>query len=396
MKITKAPGLGRFGAIIENFDYDSIDAWRELKEINLKSLVTLIKGDGTNVFDKIVKNIPIIGRARRTREAVLEMQYGSDFYLNVNKWEEYDKQALEANRRWSKTANLPNNWGAVGGQVDENGKSLGVFSGTRCLWHSNESGCLYFSPLVVLYGHKGMIGSSTGFCSSTDWYEKQSESFRSELDELIVHHDYKPYSIGPDADEQHEAAMRRNFTQFGGVDMPLVIKSPGGIKGIHFTEGTVTHFLGMSKKDSDALIEKLVKELYVEEYMWHSWWPNDQGDFMLFDNTIVAHNRTLRPDVDIKAAIEKRVAYRHPCDYRGMNDYEPFYQEEYNKKRREYTDRIFYNSDMFDRHQTKRLIESMTETERIEYVKRFNLDELEKIMNTNIFTDAPHLAKFTK
>jgi hypothetical protein len=397
MKISKAPGLGRFGAIVDDFDYDSIEAWQELKELNLKSLVTLVRGNNTDVFNKVVKNIPIVGRARRTREAILEKQYGEDFYLNPDKWNEYDRQALAANKRWSTSfSELPNNWGAVSGKLDDTGKAMGVFAGSRCLWHSNESGCYYFSPLVVLYGHQGMVGSSTGFCSSADWYEKQSESFRSELDELVAFHDYKPYAIGPDADEQHEAAMRRNFTQFGGAEIPLVIKSPGGIKGLHFTEGTITHFVGMSKKDSDALMAKLLKELYVEEYMWNSWWPNDRGDLMLFDNTIVAHNRTIRPNLDMVKFIENRIAYRHPCDYRGMNDYEPFFQEKYNELRRNFTDRIFFNSDMFDKHQTKKIIESLSEEERAEYVKRFTEQELATILATDIFTEAPHLSKFVK
>lgn len=397
MKLTKAPGLGRFGVIVDGFDHSSPDDWQELKELSLQSLVVFVRGNNTDVFDQVTRNVNIIGRARRTREAILEIQYGSDFYKNVEKWEDYDQEALAANRRWSTSfPDLPVNWGAVTGKLDDNGKAMGAFSGNRCLWHSNESGCSYFSPLVVLYGKQGMINSSTGFCSSTDWYEKQTEAFRSELDELVAIHDYKPYAIGPDADEEHEAAMRRNFTQFGGSEMPLVIKSPGGIKGLHFTESTITGFVGMSKNESDKLIEKLVDELYIDEYIWNCWWANEQGDFIVFDNTIITHNRTVRAGMDSNAVIQKRVAYRHPCDYRGMNDYEPFYQEKFNKGRREFTDKIFFNSDIFDKHNIKHLINSMTEYERAEYIKRFNDDELSAILSTDIAIQAPHLANFAR
>jgi hypothetical protein len=246
----------------------------------------------------------------------------------------------------------------------------------------------------MLYGKAGMVGSATGFCSSTDWYEKQSESFRSELDELVAIHSYKPYSIAPDADEGHEAVMRRNFTMDGGAEIPLVIKSPGGIKGLHFTWATVTGFSGMTKKESDKLIDKLVKELYVSEYIWDAWWEKDQGDLLLFDNTIVTHNRTLKEGVDLKETIAKRFGIRSACDYQGI-DYEPFYQEEYNLKRKVYMDPMNHNSHALYKHHTKLTIQSMSESDRIGYVKRFTQERLEEIMSYNLLDD-PHLHRFIK
>jgi hypothetical protein len=63
------------------------------------------------------------------------------------------------------------------------GNSLGGFTrDAECLWHTHESGCHYFHHLNVLYGAKGMLNTSTGFVQAADWYEKQSESFKSELD----------------------------------------------------------------------------------------------------------------------------------------------------------------------------------------------------------------------
>jgi hypothetical protein len=46
MKVSKIPGLGRFGVFIDNIDLNSIteDEWMEIGKIHLESLVTIIRG----------------------------------------------------------------------------------------------------------------------------------------------------------------------------------------------------------------------------------------------------------------------------------------------------------------------------------------------------------------
>jgi hypothetical protein len=393
MKVTKVEGLGRFGAIVEDMNYESIEDWERLKQINLETLVTVVRGGGQDRFDSLARNAPIVGRPRRSHETILIKKYGPQPYLKMDQWDEVDKMAAKANARWAKHQHLPENWHLVTGETDHEGKSLGAFGNVECLWHSNESGCYYFTPLVVLYGARGMLGSSTGFCTTTDWYEKQSNAFRSELDQLIAHHEYKPYSVAPGADTDHEAVLRRNFYMDGGAQIPLVIKSPGGITGLHFTFSSVQHFVGMSKNESDALIKKLVDELYVPEYMYDAWWEHDTGDFIMFDNTITAHNRTLRPGLPLAETLFNRVAYRSHMDYRGLTDYKPFFQQEYNERRKEYTEPMNYVSDLIDKHGTKKYIMSMTDQEAKEYCSRFTEQELADIMNTDI-TQQPSLINF--
>lgn len=384
MKVTKVEGLGRFGAIVEDMNYESIEDWEKLKQINLETLVTVVRGAGVDRFNSLARNADIIGRPRRSHEVIMMKKYGPDPFARYEEWDEVDKMAVRANKRWANHRQLPENWHVVSGETDQEGNSLGAFGGVECLWHSNQSGCYYFTPLVILYGATGMVGSSTGFCSSTDWYEKQSNAFRSELDQLIAHHEYKPYAVAPGADPDHEAVLRRNFYMDEGADMPLVIKSPGGITGLHFTFSSVQSFVGMSKKESDALIKKLVDELYVPEYIYDAWWKNDTGDFIMFDNTIVTHNRTLRPGLPLAETLSKRVGYRSHMDYRGMTDYEPFFQEEYNNRRKEYTDPMNHVSDLIDRYSLKRIIMSLNEESAKEYCKRFNTVDLEKIMSVDL------------
>ena len=47
MKISKIPGLGRFGVFIDDVDLDAIsnEEWLEIGKIHLDSLVTVIRGN---------------------------------------------------------------------------------------------------------------------------------------------------------------------------------------------------------------------------------------------------------------------------------------------------------------------------------------------------------------
>ena len=46
MKVSKIPGLGRFGVFIDDVDFYSMpdDQWQEIGKIHLDTLVTIIRG----------------------------------------------------------------------------------------------------------------------------------------------------------------------------------------------------------------------------------------------------------------------------------------------------------------------------------------------------------------
>ena len=91
--------------------------------------------------------------------------------------------------KWKMTEDYglsPHNWARVTGKRDVQGDLTGIFGDTELLWHSNESGIYSFAPLVALYGAQHMSTSATGFCQMTDWFERQTQAFQSELKELVV------------------------------------------------------------------------------------------------------------------------------------------------------------------------------------------------------------------
>jgi hypothetical protein len=389
MKITKINGLGSFGAYVDNFEWDSIDAWKELQEVNLKTLLTVVRGNGTTQnFRSIIKNIYLLGTSRRSRDAYYIKKYGTDFINKFDSWDEDDKISFLIVSKWKMTEDYglsPHNWAQVTGKRDAQGDLTGIFGDTELLWHSNESGIYSFAPLVALYGAQHMTTSATGFCQMTDWYEQQTQAFQSELKELVAQHKWKPRAIEPQADDRYEIAMKGNFTGSSDdmVEMPLVIKSPGGITGLHFSEHTIIGFKGMSQTESDKLVDRIRTEVFNETYVYDHWWENDSGDLLLFDNTIMVHNRSIRPGLDITKELTQRLGYRCPMDYAGLEDYNPYFQEPYISRRNESMKLILEVGKLNQLREMKTTIAELAGDERREFLSRFPKDQVKDLLKSD-------------
>lgn len=336
MKITKMNGLGSFGVWIDDFDWKSPEAWKELEQLNLKYLVTVIRNNNQDAFEDILHNWNVISRLRYSSSVQLVDKYGENWSKPETYTDPTDRLMVESFKRISVDGNkYSGGWVRVTGELNDEGKNTGMFVDTELLWHSNGSGVKTFAPLVGLYGRRSMLGSSTGFSVSPDWLDEQTESFRSELEDLVAIHQWVPYAIEPTGIAECEEHLKNVFAEPEPSEMPLIMTSPGGHKGVHLGLGTVSGFKDMPKAESDALLEHLTKELTSPKWTMDVWWPNDQGDFYLFDNSITMHNRTFQPGTDIRAALQKRLGYRVAGDYASNQEWipsnDPAWLEERNK-----------------------------------------------------------------
>jgi alpha-ketoglutarate-dependent taurine dioxygenase len=345
MKITKIPGLGRFGIFIDDLDFNHItdEEWMEVGKLHLESLVTIIRGnklDHLTYYNLMMK----WGDNRWTRPLQLYKKYGkpikelfSKRLLDVN-----DRKDMINYKRWAVDKKYPGMI-RITPKKNENGDSIGIFGDGELYWHSNECADLGFTPGVSLMGVENMIGSSTGFCTTVDWYEKQTESFKSELDEIILIHNFRTTHTSFDDqerlhiehmmeyDETQKTFYHKNQCPIDNSEFPLVIQSPGGIKGLHYSVGTIDGIKGMKKSDSDKLLTKISKELFTEEYIYDHKYQSDT-DILLFDNSITLHNRSIE-----NGRAPDRMAYRIQFDYDKLTgeQYRPFFQDNFQKLRNE-------------------------------------------------------------
>jgi len=208
----------------------------------------------------------------------------------------------------------------VTGKRDANGNALGMFAEGELLWHSNESGTLTFTPGVALLGAENMIGSSTGFLTTPDYYENVSNAFRSELDEMILIHRFTPGRINPGLRMEQDEVMHANMCPEDDVEIPIVMRSPGGIVGLHYSTNTIYKIKGLTKRESDKIFKHINKELFVDKYIYDHWYQSNK-DFCLFDNSITLHRRL--------GDIKDRLCYRIQHDYSNLQDefWQPYLHE---------------------------------------------------------------------
>ena len=331
MKVSKIPGLGRFGIIIDDVDFNTItnEEWMEIGQLHMQNLVTVIRNHNLP-WSKMRHWVEQFGNQRYNQEYQVMKKYGKDWPWCVEQtlndtdlMEEVDKVRMRVLANMVQEAEKDKYILRVSGKVDEQGNATGMFADGELLWHSNESGTLTFTPGVALFAAENVVGSATGFMTTTDWYESVSETQRSELNELVIVHKFTPGKINPGMRYDQDEVMHGNMCPVDGVEIPLVVQSPGGITGLHYSPNTCYSVKGMSYTESIEFFKYLEKELFVEKYTYDHWYKND-NDLLFFDNSITQHRRL--------GDIKNRLCYRIQQDYSKLQNgkfWQPYFQEPY-------------------------------------------------------------------
>jgi alpha-ketoglutarate-dependent taurine dioxygenase len=332
MKISKIPGLGRFGIFIDDLDFNHItdEEWMEIGQLHLKNLVTIIRN--TNVsLTEYERRMLQWGNPRAIHIAKLAKKYNlkdtdlgelisNDVVNNVPVALEDKNWMLTVAHIVATEVSSTSSLLRVSGKRDQEGNPMGMFAEGELLWHSNESGQIDFTPGVSLLGSEGVVGSATGFATTSDWYESQTESFRSELDDMVICHEFTPGKINPGLPADQDQLMYKNMCP-DPVEIPLVIQSPLGIKGLHYSVNTIKSIKGMSETESQQMFDRINAGVFSKENIYDHWYAQD-NDLCLFDNSITQHRRL--------GGITNRLAYRLQHDYSNLTaPINPYFQEPY-------------------------------------------------------------------
>ena len=335
MRVSKIPGLGRFGVFIDdvNFEKLSVEEWNEIGQLHLTNLVTIIRDCNLNWKNQtewlmkwgdtrygIRYNI-LKKYAGKTWSQVIKLAIANDPSID-----DIDKLRLSNIARMQEIdPNTGRHVMRVSGKKDQDGNPLGMFAEGELAWHSNESGTLTFTPGVALLSSECMVGSSTGFLTTPDYYETVSNAFRSELDEMILLHRFTPGKINPGLRLEQDEVMHANMCPVDNTEIPIVMRSPGGIVGLHYSINTIYSIKGATKEESDKVFDEINKGLFVEKYTYDHWYQGN-SDFCLFDNSITLHRRL--------GSTDNRLAYRVQHDYSNLQEdfWQPYLTDEYAKK----------------------------------------------------------------
>ena len=324
-RITDIPNLEGYGVFVDDIDFKHLtkEEWIDLGKLHLNKLVMVIRNSGLKnkkVFYRVLKKW---GEHRQNYAAIVFSKYPwaegqVEKLLSSSEVSQEDKEYIKEFKRIGGHNRQEGNILRVTGKKI-NGYRTGLFAHGELLWHSNECGDLAFTPGVALLGQHGMTKSATGFMVTTPYYYSVSDSIRSELDEMVLTHNFVEGKINANGENN---IVYKNMCPFPNTEIPMVIQSPAGIKGLHYSFNTVTG------SNNDRLLAEVRKGL--EKYTYDYWWENDD-DLLIFDNTIVQHRR-LGDTTD-------RLCLRYQFDYTYLQDdlYQPYLQEPYITR---YTDRV--------------------------------------------------------
>jgi alpha-ketoglutarate-dependent taurine dioxygenase len=328
MKVSKIPGLGSFGIFIDDLDFNNLsdEEWTEIGNLHLKNLVTIIRNvdiHPTEYERRIhqwgtTRELQTLKVIKKYNETDVSQLLSNDVVNNVPVDQQDRDWVSNVSKVMAAEVRKGTSLVRVSGRKDRHGNPLGLFAEGELLWHSNESGQLTFTPGVALLGRHGVVGSATGFVTTTDWYEAQTESFRSELDEMIICHEFTPGRINPGLRKEQDDIMYRNMCP-EPTEIPLVIQSPIGIKGLHYSVNTINTIKGMSAEESQQVFDIINAGIFTEENIYDHWYQQD-NDLCLFDNSITLHRRL--------GGITRRLCYRMQHDYSKLTPIvSPYYQE---------------------------------------------------------------------
>lgn len=332
MKVSKVPGLGRFGIYIDDVDLMTIsdEEWMEIGQLHMENLVTIVR-NGNCTKDQFSELILKFGDTRYSIRPMLVKKYNMTWNelvdlvkIKSNLVDPVDAKGITSLLTTQEKTKNNKDVNRVTGGYDDNGHPKGLFADGELLWHSNESGTLTWVPGVALLAAENVVGSATGFVSTPDYYESVSNSFRSELDEMILIHTFTPGKINPGLSAGQDAVMNLNMCPID-AEVPMVARSPGGIQGLHYSINTVHSIKGMTKEESDAVFKEIDKNLFVEKYIYDHWYKNN-NDLLMFDNSITMHRRL--------GNIDGRLCYRIAHDYTNLQTgvYQPYLQKEFQKR----------------------------------------------------------------
>jgi alpha-ketoglutarate-dependent taurine dioxygenase len=332
MKISKIPGFGQFGHYIDDVDFNELtDAtWQEIGQIHLKGLLTILR-NVTISKDQFIYRMQQFGPIKADTRQHFMKKYGRvPDALDEKSLEGIDPDDqlyFKTKRHMLEKTEEGNFLTRVTGERDKDGNPLGFFDSGDLGWHSNGSGTLTFTPEVSLLGDTDMVGSATSFIQTVDYYDSLSSSFRSELDEMILIHNYTPGKINQSEidDPIVRIGIKLAFCPVDGNEVPLVVSSPGGHRGLHYTINTATGIRGMTDQESTKVFEEIDRGLFKHEYMYDHYYTQN-NDLLLFDNSVTLHRR-------IKGS-EKRKAFRIQYDPSLLLDtaWQPYHQPEFKKK----------------------------------------------------------------
>lgn len=187
--------------------------------------------------------------------------------------------------------------------IIENGKAIGLADAGQD-WHTDMSYSEPIAFLNVLYAlavpvRNGVALGCTEFLDMCAAYDDLPPEMKARIENLTATHDFNKFweEMLKRPGTQRKPLTPEQRAAKPPVSHPIVLKHPiSGRKALYCTVGYVTKVDGVSKSESDEILDFLFKHQIQDKYKYrHSW---AVGDVLAWDNLWTMHNAIpdYRPD----------------------------------------------------------------------------------------------------
>lgn len=171
----------------------------------------------------------------------------------------------------------------------EKNRPVGIFQNGELDWHSDQNGVDDGQRIIGLKSVSDTKNSQTQFLCTHDAYELLSSDMQSMVKELIVRHKWVDNAMSPGLSKNQTMITHYNMVPIDGMETKLYRETCTGLPGIKLPSHSFDGFRGISRDESDRILEELKKVCFDEKYIYTQDWNDGQVVFM--DQEITLHKR---------------------------------------------------------------------------------------------------------
>ena len=190
---------------------------------------------------------------------------------------------------------------------EEKGRPVGMFQNGELNWHSDQCAFEDAQKIIGLKSVSDTRNSQTEFLCTHDAYESLSSEMQSMVKELVVKHKWFNNVMAPGLNETQTLLVHYNMVPLDGMETSLYSETASGLTGMKLPSHSFDGFVGLSRDESDKIMNELKKAVYRDEYVYTQNWRDGQVVFM--DQEITLHRRPTNIQSGNKRTMARSIFY---------------------------------------------------------------------------------------
>ncbi|MGE3248453.1 MAG: TauD/TfdA dioxygenase family protein [Beijerinckiaceae bacterium] len=157
------------------------------------------------------------------------------------------------------------------------------------VWHSDTTFRVKPTKYTILRSQIiPKLGGDTLWCDMQAVYNSLSDNFRAFIDPLKARHDFKNFRTLFTRSDEDQKRLRQMEELYPNPVHPVVRTHPlNGRKCVYVNPQFTLHIEGLSREESDAILDVLYKPVHTPEFQFRHYWQ--EGDIVFWDNMSTQH-----------------------------------------------------------------------------------------------------------